>query len=375
MSRQFVFVIDRIGGGGAGNACLRIARGLRKRGHRATIIAIKPGATHAVGPDDDVHWLPDYTWIRWPSFVRRTREHRALARKLVEIAPGGDTRRIDAIIGFLPNAHKALHGSGLDQGNVHYSVRMSLHGELLRAGNRGRWRRFWVRRRLRRVLRGKRVVLCAEALRDELDDLGIPTREAVAIYNPFDVEAIRARAAETAPIPEGDYVVHMGRDHPQKRHDLLLQAFRRVPGPAKLVLLGRHSERIPSLVREFGLEDRVVLAGHQPNPFPWIRGAKLYVCSSDYEGLSNSLIEALICGTPVVSTDCPTGATEILKGELARNLVPCGDAAALATKMEEQLADPIDVTHAPILGQVDEDSICEQYLHLAESRDGQTELA
>jgi len=369
MGLHFVFVIDRIGSGGAGGTCLRLSRALRRRGHVAQIVSIKPGVSHALQPDDDVHVLTNYTWLRAASFARRWLECRALVRKLKELAPGGQIDRLDGIIGFIRNAHKALHQSGLDQGNIHYSVRLSLNGQLALARSRGRWRQYWVRRRLHRVFHDKSLILCAEAIRDELQQLGIRPRRAVTIYNPFDFEAIRARAAEAAAIPDGDYIVHMGRDGPQKRHDILLRAFARVSTPIKLVLLGRHSDRIPQMVHELGLDDRVVLAGFQPNPYPWIHHAKLLVSSSDSEGISNSLIEALICGTTAVSTDCPTGPAEVLTGDLARYLVPVGDVAALAAKIDEALANPPDVTGARILDLVGEDSICNQYCAAVTSAD------
>jgi glycosyltransferase involved in cell wall biosynthesis len=92
------------------------------------------------------------------------------------------------------------------------------------------------------------------------------------------------------------------------------------------------------LIAQKGLEHRVTVAGFQPEPYPWMAGADLLVLCSNHEGLPNVLIEALACGTRVVSTDCPSGPREILRGALARGLVPCGDAAALAATMHTALA-------------------------------------
>ncbi|MHC4955038.1 MAG: glycosyltransferase [Planctomycetota bacterium] len=372
MGKQIVFVIDRVGAGGAGGVILRLARGLRERGHKAQIIAIKPRANHLVRPDDEVFVLPDYTWFRIWSPPRRWLERRALVRQLKELAPGGDISKIDAIFGFLPNAHKALHQCGLPQDNIHYSVRMSMKGQILHASKIGKWREYWVERRIKRYLEGKSIVTCAKALTDELFDLGISPKRACHIYVPFDIEQTRALAAQDAPVPDEDYIIHMGRDHTQKRHDILLRAFRKVEAPVKLVLLGRHSDRIPEMIKELGLEDRVQLAGFQQNPYPWVRHAKLLVCSSEYEGLGNSLVEALICGTPVVSTDCPTGPSEVLTGPLAHCLVPNTDVDALAAKIDEVLADPPDVTNAPILDLITMDKICEQFLEVAETGGNRT---
>jgi glycosyltransferase involved in cell wall biosynthesis len=126
----------------------------------------------------------------------------------------------------------------------------------------------------------------------------------------------------------------------QKRHDLLLAAFAGLDTPHRLVLLTPPDARLAALVAQHGLERRVTIADFQANPYPWMAGAELLVLCSDHEGLPNVLIEALACGTPVVSTDCPSGPREILRGELARGLVACDDARALADAMQFALLAP-----------------------------------
>jgi len=89
------------------------------------------------------------------------------------------------------------------------------------------------------------------------------------------------------------------------------------------------------------------------------------VLSSDYEGFPLVLIEALAVGTPVVSTDCPHGPSEILTGALARWLVPVGDAAALAGGINAALVATIDPGAAPILRELAAPLIADQYAALA----------
>lgn len=91
------------------------------------------------------------------------------------------------------------------------------------------------------------------------------------------------------------------------------------------------------LISDLGLEGRVILPGFQRNPYPWIKNAALFAMASDGEGLPTVLIEALILGTPVVSTDCRTGPREILIGTLADYLSPPGDAAGLAANISKAL--------------------------------------
>ena len=163
----------------------------------------------------------------------------------------------------------------------------------------------------------------------------------MAAARPAATQRIRRADAEPyPPRPAAPYILHVGRYAAQKRHDLLLAAFAQADLPQQLVLLTPPDAGLAALVAQHGLERRVASANFQANPYPWMAGAELLVLCSDHEGLPNVLIEALACGTRVVSTDCPSGPREILVGELAQGLVPCGDAAALAAAMRAMLAAP-----------------------------------
>jgi glycosyltransferase involved in cell wall biosynthesis len=90
------------------------------------------------------------------------------------------------------------------------------------------------------------------------------------------------------------------------------------------------------------LGERINFVGYDPDPFGWMMRARVAVCSSVYEGLCNAIIEALSCGTPIVSTDCPYGPREILQDGRYGTLVPVGDAAALASAIEAALESSVD---------------------------------
>jgi glycosyltransferase involved in cell wall biosynthesis len=185
------------------------------------------------------------------------------------------------------------------------------------------------------------------------------------IYNPFDVEKITSLASAPEPnLPKSKYIIHVGRFAKQKRHDILFKAMQNVPEEYQLLCLCRTSKKIERLIVKMGLEHRVIVSGFVQNPYNWIKHAKLMVLSSDYEGLPTVLIEALICGTPIVSTDCPHGPSEIMTGGLANYLVPRREPRLLANKINQALLDKIDTSNADIVKKIQATEIAQQYLSL-----------
>ena len=169
------------------------------------------------------------------------------------------------------------------------------------------------------------------------------------VYNPFDLQRITALAAEPAPHPwlaeDAPVVLGAGRLHPQKDFATLLRAFARVRArtAARLVILGEGEERaaLETLARELGIAADVALPGYTANPYAWLVRARVFALSSRWEGLANVLVEALACGTPVVSTRCP-GSTEVLGEGAHGRLVEVGDDEALADAIAATLESPAD---------------------------------
>lgn len=196
-------------------------------------------------------------------------------------------------------------------------------------------------------LRADGVVAVSAGVADDLARwAALPRARIEVIYNPVVTPALVARAAESPAHPWfGDggppVVIGVGRLTVQKDFATLMRAFAllRADRPSRLVILGEGGERaaLAALVAELGLQDAVALPGFVDNPYAWMRGAALFVLSSAWEGLPTVLIEAMACGTPVVSTDCPSGPAEILEGGRWGRLVPAGDAAALASAMAAAL--------------------------------------
>nr|WP_300310971.1 glycosyltransferase [Halomonas sp.] len=156
------------------------------------------------------------------------------------------------------------------------------------------------------------------------------------IPNPCPMDVIRRQMQEVPPdLPQQPYIVNVARLVPAKDQALLLDAYARSGLTLPLVLVGDGQERdaLQARASELGIASRVIFAGNQPNPYPWMRHARLFVLSSRFEGMGIVLFEALTCGTPVLSVDCPGGVRQVLKGELESCIVP-RDETALAEAMQ-----------------------------------------
>lgn len=166
----------------------------------------------------------------------------------------------------------------------------------------------------------------------------VPSRPAPSNQAMCDAEALWSGE-------RGARIVTVGNMKPVKNHPLLLRAFAQFDRPdARLMFVGDGAGRgaLSSLARELGVADRVIFAGFHPDPTPFYQTADLFVLSSDYEGFGNVIVEALACGTSVVSTDCPSGPAEILENGKYGRLVPVRDAQALAYAMQQALVAPHD---------------------------------
>ncbi|MDO0946714.1 glycosyltransferase [Chromohalobacter israelensis] len=159
------------------------------------------------------------------------------------------------------------------------------------------------------------------------------------IPNPCPIPAIReAMQAPEPDLPAEPYIVNVARLVPAKDHALLLRAYARSGVTLPLVLVGdgRERERLEALAGELGIAERVIFAGQRQNPYPWMHHARLFVLSSRFEGMGIVLFEALACGTPVLSVDCPGGIRSILKGGLEGSVVP-HDEESLARGLQAAL--------------------------------------
>ena len=192
------------------------------------------------------------------------------------------------------------------------------------------------------------IVAVSKGVADDLACVtGIPHERIKVIYNPVITPELRQKAQAPLDHPwfqpgQSPVVLAVGRLTAQKDFTTLIQAFAQVRGlrQIRLMILGEGEERpaLEALVRKLDLEQAISLPGFVANPYPYIAHASVFALSSRWEGLPTALIEALYCHTFIVATDCPSGPREILVDGQYGQLVPVGDASALARAIEAVLA-------------------------------------
>jgi glycosyltransferase involved in cell wall biosynthesis len=190
------------------------------------------------------------------------------------------------------------------------------------------------------------VCPCDYSLTDLTESFGVPRARLARIYNPVDAQSIARLAAGDSPYAgPGPHLVAAGRLSREKQFHLLLESMvhvrRRLPG-AKLTILGQGplEGELRAQRSHLGLIQAVEFAGFQSNPYLYFRHADLFLLVSRYEGLPNSLLEALALGTPSLATDSPSGLREIAETGCGLTLVRGTDPVGLAESIARALAWP-----------------------------------
>jgi len=359
---NIVIVIDSLVGGGAEKVMLTLAEHMVKLQHNVTMLSLASNAEYDIPDIVNVDSLftdraskVDRFWQRANSVLKL---EAWFEKKQSEI---GD---IDLILSNLDRSNNLLSKSNIK--NVHFVIHNSVNAELARQKKLGPLSYLYLKKS-KTNLNGKSLICVSKGVEKEITQGDLINPSAIrTIYNPFDFDKIKKQANErNNDILNEPYLIHVGRFAKQKRHDILFSAFAKLDKKYKLVLLCNKPAKALKLAQQYGIEKQLIVPGFQQNPYNWIKQAEALILSSDFEGFGNVIVEALAVGTPVVSTNCTFGPSEILTGELSKYLVSVGQSEALANAVKQMLADKPNIENADILKQVQAEQVALQYLALA----------
>ena len=154
-----------------------------------------------------------------------------------------------------------------------------------------------------------------------INKVEIDEKKVELVYNPIDLKLIEKKAENVEKKYENylkqDYFLQVSRLTQQKQPEHLVDIYYKLKQSGikeKLYFIGdgEKKEIIKQKIKEYNLENDIILLGQIENPYPFFKNAKLFVHTAKYEGLPTVLLESLALGTPVVSYDCPTGPRDIL---------------------------------------------------------------
>lgn len=347
-----------LAGGGMEKTMLTTAAALARRNHRVEVVVCRaqgplrnqiPATVRVVELERAPMWKGRWYALRAdPQGIGAMLMPVLLPRK-----PPGRLPYLPALVDYLrrerPDAlFAASSGPNLQAiwarrlAKVRTRIVVSQHTTMSRAQmGSPRWKhRFLPPLARRGYLMADAIVAVSEGVAQDLVAHAGVSRERISkIYNPVVTAELLVRAKEPLDHPwlkpgAPPVILGAGRLVTPKDFSTLLRAFARVRAQrkARLVILGegKQHKELESLARQLGVCADVALPGFVANPCAYMARAAVFVLSSAWEGFGNVIVEALACGCPVVSTDCPSGPSEILGDGAYGPLVPVGNDVAMA---------------------------------------------
>lgn len=366
-NKLIVLTITNLAGSGAEKIVLQLFDMFKKYGHNPYIILLEDSISYDLTNDQE---------DRIFSLTRKRKYHKLFSflgdkilhskfedkLKLIEKT---ENKKVDLILSNSPSSDRIVFFSKRD--NLFNIIHNSYSKEISDFKKVGKIRRSINKMKLyKKIYENKSLITVSKNIIDDLVELNIKYKSISYIYNPFNFDEIKIKGNENISDVPTEYLISASAFRNAKRHDILLDAYKLLNTDIKLVLLCNKNKELEKMIKIRGLEDKIIITGFKRNPYPYIKNAKCLILSSEREGLPTVLIESLILDTPVVSTNCISGPSEILIGNFAKYLAKVNDPEDLAEKIEKLLIDKPLIKEENII-QFKEEIILDNYIKLIDS--------
>lgn len=208
-----------------------------------------------------------------------------------------------------------------------------------------------------------------EKILEVLEATNVEAKSVEVVHNPLDVESILKQADAYKPQIDEEYIVSVGRITPNKNITFLIESYKyarenlNLTIPLVLVGSGHDMQNVKAKIEELELNEHVRLLGLLENPYPWIKHASLLTSTSKAEGFGMVLVEALACGTKIVSTKSKGGVKDIMVDELEEYMVEF-DVETFGKKMVETIQEKKDLDFDKYTNPFLPESIVKRYFEL-----------
>jgi glycosyltransferase involved in cell wall biosynthesis len=357
-------------GGGVEGLILQLADAFVTRGHEVDVLIARLGDLQPQQLPAGVRLVKLQRSSRWVSFARMLASDPGGAGALLPVMrrrkPPWIFRYVPDLARYLRSVKPRVVLSAYTPTNIAAAwahrqsgdgIRLvvsehSVLSEIIRRARRRHWQHY-PGLVLRSYARADAVVAVSKAVAADLaETTGIPRERITTIYNPIVTRDLQRKASLPVDHPwfssnQPPVLLAAGRLSREKDFPTLIKAFAGVRSVrrCRLVILGEGKERskLQRLIDEQQLTADVDMPGFTHMLFAYMARASLFVLCSTSEGFGNVLVEAMACGCPVLSTDCPGGPREILDHGKFGRLVPVGDVSALTEAILEELSKKPDL--------------------------------
>lgn len=328
--KKVIFIIPRMGGGGAERVVSIVGNGLIKRGYDI-FIAVFVGNDSYYDLDENIKLLSaNFSIVRAEGIKRKISMAQSFISSINFVKEIIRKYDPDVIVPLLTAGE--IVGYFATIGNKK-TARVS--SERNDPANRG----YLIRKFKARIYKSSNLLICQSKTVSDYYSF-VSEDKKLVIPNPIDRASLPNPVHETVPLR----IVSVGRLTPQKNMTLLVRAFALIANEFKEVTLTIYGEgpkraEIEEIINSSNLQNRIFLPGASSDVLNQIKDAALFVMSSDFEGFPNALLEAMSLKIPVISTDFATGvAREIVTNDYGL-VVPCNDVHTLANAMKKVLSD------------------------------------
>ncbi|NDJ17879.1 glycosyltransferase family 4 protein [Myxacorys almedinensis] len=340
---QVTFVIHAVTSGGAERVMSILANAWAAKGWSITLLTFDDGSAPPFYPiNPQVKHIPLGVLGSSSNLLAATRHNIKRIRTLRSAIRASQP---DIIVSFLDTTN-VLTLLATQQLGIPVIVNEQIHPAMWSIGRIWEWLRQWS------YPNASQVVAVTERALSYFS----PQVQARGCVIPNPALAVESSEQPLTPYLAKPSLIAMGRLDGQKGFDLLLAAFAQLKDRHPewtLTILGEGALRaeLESLREQLELSDRVHFLGVVNNPNDFLKQADIFVMSSRFEGFPNALCEAMACGLAVISADCPSGPSEIIRHGVDGLLVPTENVSALAGAMERLMSDTEErnrlASHAP----------------------------